>query len=138
MKKDTHLINIYLKIHHKRNLTMDDLRYLAEYAPECFEKTCQNVVYNFPAAKPVMEPTASKPLNTDLEPEPPKLDDIDKVLKNLKHLEADSLSHGNIDADKVKNLLGSLYMELLYPHNGKETFIEMPPELTMSRFDKKV
>lgn len=138
MKKDTHLINIYLKIHHKRNLTMDDLRYLAEYAPECFEKTCQNVVYKFPAAKPVMEPTASKPLNTSLEPEVPKLEDIDKVLNNIRYLESNTFPHTDIDADKVKNLLGNLYMELLYPHNGKETFIEMPPELTMSRFDKKV
>lgn len=30
MGKDTHLVNIYLKIHHKKVLTMDDLRYLAE------------------------------------------------------------------------------------------------------------
>ena len=48
MGKDTRLVNIYLKIHHKQPLTMDDLAYLAEYAPECFEKTCKNVVYNIP------------------------------------------------------------------------------------------
>ena len=46
MEKDTHLVNIYLKIHNKRSLTIDDLRYLAKYDPECFEKTCKNVVYN--------------------------------------------------------------------------------------------
>ena len=37
MGKDTHLVNIYLKIHNKQTLTMDDLRYLAQYSPECFE-----------------------------------------------------------------------------------------------------
>ena len=57
MAKDPRLLNIYLKIHNKRSLTMDDLQYLAIYSPECFEKTCKNVVYNFPNAKPIMEPT---------------------------------------------------------------------------------
>ena len=60
MGKDTRLVNIYLKIHHKQPLTMDDLAYLAEYAPECFEKTCKNVVYNIPETKPIMEPVAAK------------------------------------------------------------------------------
>ena len=54
MEKKTELINIYLKIHQKRDLTLDDLRYLAYYDPECFEKTCKNVVYNIPQAKPVI------------------------------------------------------------------------------------
>ena len=56
MGEDTRLVNIYLKIHNKQQLFLDDLRYLAKYDPECFEKTCKNVVYNFPEAKPVMEP----------------------------------------------------------------------------------
>ena len=55
MGKDMRLVNIYLKIHNKKVITMDDLAYLAKYAPECFEKTCQNVVYNLPESKPVME-----------------------------------------------------------------------------------
>ena len=42
------LINIYIKIHNKKNITMDDLRYLAQYDPECFRKTFANVVYNIP------------------------------------------------------------------------------------------
>ena len=46
MQKDTYLINIYLKIHNKKVITLDDLSYLAEHDPECFEKTCKNVVYN--------------------------------------------------------------------------------------------
>lgn len=61
MAKDTRLINIYLKIYHKKVLTMDDLGYLAKYDPECFEKTCRNVVYNVPAVKPVMEPAPVHP-----------------------------------------------------------------------------
>lgn len=73
MGKDTHLVNIYLKIHNKKTLTMDDLAYLAEYAPECFEKTCKNVVYNIPEAKPVMEPEepAAAGQKEDREPEEP-------------------------------------------------------------------
>ena len=37
MEKDTRLINIYLKIHHKRSLTISDLSYLAQYDPECLQ-----------------------------------------------------------------------------------------------------
>ena len=48
MGEDTRLVNIYLKIHNKQPLFLDDLRYLAKYDPECFEKTCRNVVYNIP------------------------------------------------------------------------------------------
>ena len=66
MKNDTVLVNIYQKIHAKKPLTMDDLRYLAKYSPECFEKTCKNVVYNFPEAKPVMEPQTEKKQNINL------------------------------------------------------------------------
>ena len=51
MGKDTRLVNIYIKIHNKRDLTIEDLNYLAKYDPECFEKTCKNVVYNVPDAK---------------------------------------------------------------------------------------
>ncbi len=60
MAKDTRLINIYLKIHNKRTLTMDDLGYLAKYDPECFEKTCKNIVYKIPEIKSIMEPDTSE------------------------------------------------------------------------------
>ncbi|MBQ7780874.1 MAG: hypothetical protein IJ405_02495 [Lachnospiraceae bacterium] len=142
MKKDTHLINIYLKIHHKKTLTMDDLRYLAKYSPECFEKTCKNVVYNFPEAKPVMEPQTEKKQNTALlvlpqpDAKPPESQHIDKILENLKHLDADQFTSAGIDVEKVKTLLGNLYMELLFPHNDKEQFINVM-ETETSRFDKK-
>ena len=48
MDKKARLINIYLKINQKRDLSWEDLEYLAIYDPECFEKTCKNVVYNIP------------------------------------------------------------------------------------------
>ena len=38
MGKDTHLINIYLKIHNKKTLTMDDLAYLAKYSQSVLRK----------------------------------------------------------------------------------------------------
>lgn len=141
MEKDTHLVNIYLKIHNKKPLTMDDLRYLAEYAPECFEKTCKNVVYNVPESKPVMEPDVPKTQEEEAEvkatPAPPPQPSIDQVLENLKRLEADNFPIVDIDADKLKNLLGNLYMEMLFPHNEKDTFMDMMGMENKPLFDKK-
>lgn len=136
MGKDTHLVNIYLKIRNKQLLTMDDLRYLAKYDPECFEKTCKNVVYNIPEAKPIMEPTASKSQETDQKQETSDQQNVEKILENLKRLEIEEFPVTDIDADTVKSLLGNLYMELLFPHNDKDTFI--PNSGNTSFFDKKV
>ena len=44
MGNDPVLTKIYNKIHKKLPLTFDDLRYLSDYAPECFEKTCNKIV----------------------------------------------------------------------------------------------
>lgn len=138
MGKDTHLVNIYLKIHNKKTLTMDDLRYLAQYAPECFEKTCQNIVYKIPEAKPIMEPIASKAPDPEINPKPTERQYIEKVLMNLKQLEANDFPVTSIDADEVKSLLGNLYMELLFPHNDQDTFINMAGDENTSLFDKRI
>lgn len=139
MGKNTHLVNIYLKIHHKKNLTMDELRYLAEYDPECFAKTCKNVVYNIPETKSIMEPIVSEASHHDeKEPESSERQNIEKILENLKRLEFNDYPVTNVDADKVKSLLGNLYMELLFPHNDKETFISMTADNeVISSFDRK-
>lgn len=129
---NTRLINIYIKIHNKKNITMDDLRYLAKYDPECFRKTCANVVYNIPETKAVMDGTAKVPsldasqsYDTDLEriPAEPEEFNVLAVLENLKQMDADETFIKDVDAKRVKNLLGNLFMELLFPHNDKETFI---------------
>ena len=138
MKKDTHLINIYLKIHNKRTLTMDDLRYLAQYAPECFEKTCKNVVYNVPETKPIMEQAPVEVAEMDQNAQPTEQQNIEKVLENLKRLEANDFPLANVEADKVKSLLGNLYMELLFPHNDKDTFINVMNNGNASSFDAKI
>ena len=137
MGKNTHLVNIYLKIHNKKNLTMDELGYLAEYDPECFAKTCKNVVYNIPETKSIMEPIASAASHDETEQEPSDRQNIEKILENLKRLEFNDFPVTNVDVDKVKSLLGNLYMELLFPHNDKETFIKMPDSEITSSFDKK-
>lgn len=166
MEKDTRLINIYLKIHHKRALTIEDLDYLAQYDPECFEKTCKNVVYNIPEAKPIMLPEiteaikrdrrnrkrellqkdAPKPKEESLQkneigsaqkPEVPEWQNIEKVLDNLKHLEMQDFPITDVDAEKVKSLLGNLYMELLFPHNDDYPFFVMTDDAQTSTFDKK-
>ena len=149
MDKDPRLLNIYLKIHNKRSLTMDDLQYLAIYSPECFEKTCKNVVYNFPNAKPIMEPNpiSETPVeqvqNTHVTPV--KVEDIlvteqqkiDQVLANLKRLEHNDMPQTNVNAREVKDLLGNLFMELLFPHNDQPGTLSMPVE-EVSSFDFKV
>lgn len=168
MEKDTRLINIYLKIHHKRALTIEDLNYLAQYDPECFEKTCKNVVYNIPETKPIMlpeiteeirknrrnakrgisqkdvrepetEPTQKNvnKLEAEVQAETPEWQNIEKVLENLKHLEMEEFPITNIDADKVKSLLGNLYMELLFPHNDDYPFMIMTADATEPTFDKR-
>ena len=137
MGKNTHLVNIYLKIHNKKNLTMDELGYLAEYDPECFAKTCKNVVYNIPETKSIMEPIASASTYNETELESSEQQNIEKILENLKRLELNDFPVTNIDVGKVKSLLGNLYMELLFPHNDKETFIKMPDNEITPSFDKK-
>ena len=144
---------------------MDDLRYLAQYAPECFEKTCKNVVYNFPEAKPIMEPSASKLQSNHavlpvselpeassgqealLEQQPATLEqgsqlseqqNIEKILENLKRLETNECPFASIEANEVKSLLGNLYMELLFPHNDKDTFFNAASNELPSSFDAKI
>ena len=138
MGKDNYLINIYLKIHNKRTLTMDDLAYLAEYDPECFEKTCKNVIYNIPEIKSIMEPEIVYTSGDVPEPEAYEWQSIEKVLENLKRLEINEIPVANIDTDEVKNLLGNLYMELLFPHNDKYAFVNMTDNGNTSMFDQKI
>ncbi|MCM1193635.1 MAG: hypothetical protein NC123_07080 [Butyrivibrio sp.] len=138
MGKDTHLVNIYLKIHHKKPLTMDDLGYLAKYDPECFAKTCQNVIYNIPEAKPIMEPAAAESLSEKPKIEASDWQGIARVLERLKRLEMNALPEITVDNEKVKNLLGNLYMELLFPHNDQYTFMDMADGGSTSMFDRKV
>lgn len=166
MEKDTRLINIYLKIHHRRMLTIEDLDYLAQYDPECFEKTCKNVVYNIPEAKPIMLPEITEVIQRNgqsrewnspqediskreenlsqknerkpvQEPQVPEWQNIEKVLENLKHLEMHEFPIADVDADKVKSLLGNLYMELLFPHNDNYPFFVMTDDTSTSTFDKR-
>ena len=138
MGKDNYLINIYLKIHNKRTLTMDDLAYLAEYDPECFEKTCKNVIYNIPELKSIMEAEIVDTSGDVPEPEAYEWQSIEKVLENLKRLEINEIPVANIDTDEVKNLLGNLYMELLFPHNDKYAFVNMTDNGNTSMFDQKI
>lgn len=143
MGKDTRLVNIYLKIHNKKPLMMDDLAYLAEFSPECFEKTCQNVVYNIPETKPIMEPeisetlTVPEVLSAETIPEPTERERIEMILESLRCMEINANYIENVDTDKVKNLLGSLYMELLFPHNDKDNFFNMEND-GGTLFDKKI
>lgn len=141
MEKDNRLINIYIKIHNKKTITLDDLQYLAYYDPECFRKTCKNVVYNIPEAEVVMEPMQETEANeTVFEKSEVEIAGFDAqaILDNLRLLEADSSIHAEVDAVRVKNLLGNLFMELLFPHDDKEAFIgAVEEEIVSPTFDMK-
>lgn len=142
MGKDTRLVNIYIKIHNKRTLTMEDLKYLSKYDPECFEKTCRNMVYRMPETKEILQPKPQEEPKQlpELPPvfEKPPVDkqQIESVLANLKKMER--LPVEEVDAEDVRDLLGNLYMELLFPHNDREKFFSMEDREELSLFNKKV
>ena len=142
MEKKTRLLNIYLKIHQKRDLTWEDLEYLARFDPECFEKTCKNVVYNIPQTKNVILQKEGKEdkklLSQTTESKREKNGfSIEQTLKNLKQMEMKQNPFAEFDVDRVKNLLGNLYMELLFPHNDQDSFFSAAEEDRGSRFDRK-
>ena len=95
------------------------------------------MVYNIPETKPIMEPPAPKVQDEEAKPEPSEQQKIEKVLDNLKRLEIDEFPIMDVDAEKVKSLLGNLYMELLFPHNDQDTFMDMTINASTPLFDKK-
>lgn len=146
MAKDTRLVNIYLKIHNKHTLTVDDLKYLSKYDPECFEKTCKNIVYKIPETKQILEPSHTQegtalvpaPPAPPLEKMPPDKQKIEAVLDNLGKMEMEALPVQNMDTDTVIDLLGNLYMEMLFPHNDRAKYFSMEESQDVSVFNKKV
>ena len=164
MGENIRLADIYIKIYNKKPLTMDDLAFLAKYDRECFEKTCHNLIFNEPATKKLMQPEQkTKVYNTEavrerepeaqatesVKTEPVKEDQTvktevesgeDKVnllLQNLNKMEQNEIGIQKLDADHVKNLLGSLYMEMLFPHNDRNRYFQMESEEENSTFNKK-
>lgn len=143
MGKDTRLVNIYIKIHNKHTLTMEDLKYLSKYDPECFEKTCKNIVYKIPKAKEILQPETEEPRKAAeptpiFEKAPTDKQRIEAVLSNLREMELKELPVEEVKVDEVKELLGNLYMELLFPHNDRERFFGIEDREELSVFNKKV
>lgn len=149
MGKNVRLADIYIKIYNKRPLTMEDLTFLSKYDPECFAKTCENLVYNIPETRELMrskEKTEEKPkeLPAERREEPvgeqvlPQKENMELLLENLRKMEMKEISVQEVKAEKVKNLLGSLYMEKLFPHNDRDQYFEMEENEETSIFNKKV
>lgn len=142
MEKDAHLANIYIKIYNKQTLTMDDIAFLAKYDPECFTKTCQNLVYDMPETKELMTQEPEEIIMEE-EPETAKKDEISQeehinlLLQNLRKMRLEEVQTKNLDPVRVQNLLGSLYMEMLFPHNDKDKYFEMKSSED-SKFNKKI
>lgn len=142
MGKNARLADIYIKIYNKRPLTMDDMTFLSKYDPECFAKTCQNLVYNIPETKELMQPeenlSEEKTEETTEERDIPAIEKVDILLENLKKLEMEELPVKTVSSESVKDLLGNLYMEMLFPHNDKNQYFKMEKEQEDSKFNKKV
>lgn len=149
MKKNARLADIYIKIYNKKPLMWEDMKFLAVYDPECFEKTCKNLIFNIPETKKLMEPLEEKepalpPLyrKTELLPALPKnpvlseKDRIEVLLENLKKMERDEFGVQEVSLEKVKNLLGNLYMEMLFPHNDRDKYFQFEHH-DSSIFNKK-
>lgn len=161
MEKNVRLADIYIKIYNKQTLTMDDLVFLSKYDRECFEKTCRNLIYNIPDAKKLMEAKAKEEpsfqkagMETEKEAEKEiekeigeKIkenakeesgrDEVGILLENLGKMEWEEFPIQNISTDHVKNLLGSLYMEMLFPHNDRYRYFQLEDHVDSSIFNKK-
>lgn len=163
MGKNVKLANIYIKIYNKRPLTMEDLAFLAKYDRECFEKTCHNLVYNVPETKKLMQPkkedaqknaseqvqersssneqdstiSQTAEIRREDNEEAQSSDKIRNLLENLKTMEVSQFDIQKLNVDNVKQLLGSLYMELLFPHNDRDKTFEMGKSDDYSTFNKK-
>lgn len=139
MGKNAHLANIYIKIYNRQSLTMDDLDFLAKYDPECFEKTCRNMVYKVPETKEIFQPPlAAEETEHVQQPLTRKEERVDDILMRLKKMELKELPVQQVSAGEVKELLGNLYMELMFPHNDKEQYFDMKKSPEKPRFNKEV
>jgi len=154
-EKDIKLVNIYIKIHNKKVLTMDDLAYLAKYNPECFKKTCDNLIYKIPETKtlvasPQETPAPEKKENITAEsgrtPFDMTADEklynermIMQFLESLKKAESSDVSAlQNVDIAQVKELVGNLFMENLFPHDGMQGYFDVHAEESASAFNVRV
>ena len=84
--------------------------------------------------------TDEAPLQTSPPPEAAEEQplQIHTLLDNLKKMEWQEMPVPDLDTDRVKNLLGSLYMELLFPHNDRYRYFNLEDGGQRSIFNKKV
>ncbi len=57
-------------------------------------------------------------------------------MENLKKMERDEFGVQEVSLEKVKNLLGNLYMEMLFPHNDRDKYFQFENR-DSSIFNKK-
>lgn len=148
MVKNARLADIYIKIYNKKPLMWEDMKFLAVYDPECFEKTCKNLIFNIPETEKLMQPEPEQASDVEMPqipeilpalPKNPVLSDKDRIeilLENLKRMERDEFGVQEVSVEKVKNLLGNLYMEMLFPHNDRDKYFQFENH-DSSIFNKK-
>ncbi|BBF45457.1 hypothetical protein lbkm_4224 [Lachnospiraceae bacterium KM106-2] len=138
MKNQEELVKIYLKIHNKCSLTFDELVYLSKFNPDCFEKTCNNLVSDVPVTKEILNPVIVVENEESLTEKEIQIDQIEKVLQNLKDMENDKFPVGEISSDTVKRLLGELYMEELLTNSDHNSYFKYELSRTIGMFDQMV
>ncbi len=152
MEKNVRLADIYVRIYNKRPLTLEDLIFLAKYDRECFEKTYQNVIYNLNDAKEksgvkrhldiakqqkTVFQKEKEERQEETKQKPDQKQDIKAMLGRIKNMQKEAFAVSELNADHVKNLLGSLYMEMLFPHNDRHRYFQLEDHVTSSTFNKK-
>lgn len=153
MEKNVRLVNIYIKIHNKQALTMDDMTFLAKWDPECFAKTCHNLVYNLPETEKLMQAEKEQEVEHVEQPLPPpepvdvhipaepvmsERERIQNFFANLRKLEHNDLKVQDVSVENVKSLMGNLYMEMMFPHDDKESYFNVQTDPKDSIFNKRV
>ena len=123
MGKNARLADIYIKIYNKKPLMWEDMKFLAVYDPECFEKTCKNLIFKIPETEKLMQPlqeTRALPVCRKPGTAPMPLFQKTEVLPALP-----------------KNpVLTNLYMEMLFPHNDRDKYFQFENR-DSSIFNKK-
>lgn len=144
MEEKVRLADIYIRIYNKRPLTLEDLQFLAKYDRECFEKTYRNLLYHIPEAKqreeaqqtPAVQENESSVPKEQPEASPPQ-PDIDALFDRIRQIKAEEMPVLAVNAEDVKHLLGSLYMELLFPHNDRHRYFQLEDPADEPVFNQK-
>lgn len=142
MDNKARLANIYIKIHNKLTLTISDLEFLSKYDPECFEKTCKNVLYKIPEVREIVTVKESDIAHQTKKGEnisawDKEKAEIETILARIRQMEVHELMVHNVSVEHLKEVIGTIYMEEMFPHNDHERYFSLEAGESGSIFNMK-